>query len=263
MLADMMGAMGGAVGGNGGSFAQKRPMMQQNPGMKMGSMMRPPQRPQLSTGGGGGIMQRPQLGRFAQQMGQMGQMQQNQSPEYKDWMMRRPPVGFAPLQGEAKQRWDENYRNWQSQMPAGGGGGNISDQIWRMRNGMGGGIGPRIGGTPPFMPPAQRMPPVPGQPTTGPTYDDAVRAGNGGIAGGMNKGGGLREMLQQILGGRQGGGGAMTQGGPADDPRWTNGTWGTGPARQRQPIAPMMDMMGPQQRIVRNPVMEEEMQAMY
>jgi hypothetical protein len=206
----------------------------------------------------GRMMQKNPQMQFQQQQNQLKQ----QNPQgYQDWMMRRPPVGFAPLQGEAKDRWNQSYRDWQSQMPQlnqqPGIGPNPQGNAWgRIIGGIFGrggntGIAGGYPGTPPYFPPNQA-----------PQSDGGVLRpqvqGPNGEAPSQQKGGfdSLRQLLEQFSQGRQGG--AMTQGGPANDPRWTNGTWGTGPARQQRAIAPQLSMMPQMMRRQPQPQMMEE-----
>lgn len=224
---DMMGAMGGAMGmgrGNGGSFAQKQPMMKQKmngPGNNFGGPLinRMPQqqgRPQVFKDGpgnmrGGGMQPRPQMGggfgQMLQQMRQNPQMMQQRNPMETRGGYGRPPVGFAP-----DPNYGQKLKQWEA-LPI---------------------------DSPQGQPPDYGVPQGPQRQTRNPNapgYDP-------GFAG-PQRGGGLAEILRQMQGGNREGV-AMTQGGGINDPRWTNGTWGGQRQQMGRGIAPQMSMM-PQQ----------------
>jgi hypothetical protein len=252
-------AVGGAFGMGGGQRSQTM-MRGQSARPQMGGFM---QQPKMG-GMFGRMMQNPQF----QQMNQERQLKQQNPQGYNDWMMRKPPVGIAAYPKGSQQAADFNQRmtDWRSQMPQLNTGGpqqpgigpNPQGNAWgriiggifgRGRNtGIAGGM--NYPGTPPYFPPNQA-----------PQSDGGVLRpqvqGPNGESPNQQKGGfdSLRQLLEQFSTSR--GGGAMTQGGPANDPRWTNGTWGTGPARQRA-IAPQLSMMPQMMRRQPQPQMMEE-----
>lgn len=135
----------------------------------------------------------------------------------------------------------------------------------QMKQGMGQGIAPRYAGQmggiaqgvgqqiAPWMQQKQKMPMPQEQPSPynpeGPTQQMPQQQQQGG----------LQEMLRKMFQQQQQGGGAQTQGGGANDPRWTNGTWGRGNTgiaggmMNRMQVAPQLSMMPQQMQQPRQP----------
>jgi hypothetical protein len=220
------GMMGGGAkaamgGGNGGSFAQKQ-MMKANPVMQ-----------------GGGMGAR--LG-MAQQRPQMASTFGMQGPN------KMRPTPNMPFGNQMKQ----------------GMGQGIAPRYAGQMGGIAQGVGQQIA---PWMQQKRqmeqgpRMPPVQGEPMGGPqrqTMDPNAPGYDPGVAGPQQQGG-LQEMLRKMFQQQQQGGGAQTQGGGANDPRWSNGTWGRGNTgiaggmMNRMQVAPQLSMMPQQMQQPRQP----------